>query len=468
MIRPTCIALALLVTACDSAKNSAPVAAQAAGAPVAAAPATAPAGPAAPTAPVAAPAARPTAPATAPATPRASAKERSLAGFDPAAAKLQAAEFRKQLAAGRKAVKAKDYAAGIAALEAALKIDPNHAATLGELGWAAYLAGDLPKAERFTTQAIAAAKTDRTRGATLYNLGRIHEDRGEKDEAATAYQRSQQLRPNATVAARLAALESAGAAVGGHECDLRRRDGRPPFDLCAPVVAALPADPEISENKCREGDTFTTEVAVDAAGTVFGGELATRITLELPGGIQATTFGVERWMEYGGSTTEVYLAVLFDDRWYTTVLGGEYNPGVGYINENFTVDSITAEDLIPGGRPELVLSITWEHSDGDYGDNILESEVEKLVAVLGLDGDAPRWLGAFLASSADEISQMLDDMPGEVAPSRTERRVDHRFANGAVEILPAAGHEPSTKPGSYPLGALPAACPAAVRYAGGA
>ena len=415
-------------------------------------------------------AARPTAQSSPKAAaPPPSAKERASSHFDAGAAKAQARAFREHLAAGRKAVKAKKFAEGIAAFEAALKIDPNHASALAELGWAAYLAGELGKAERYTRMAIANATLDRTRGAALYNLGRIHEDRGEKDEAATAYQRSLALRPNETVASRLAALQSAGAVAAGHECDFARRGGRPPFDLCAAVVAALPADEMFTENRCRESDTFTTEVAVDAAGTKYGGEVATRIALDVPGpgNFQVATFGVERWLDSGGSITEVYLAVLADERWHTTVLGGEYNPGVGYVGESLWIESITAEDVVPGGRPEVVVRFTWDHSDGDYGDNALESERKALVGVVSLEGDAPRWLGAFVASSAVEVGPMVDDEPSEVTPSRTERKVDYRLALGAVEIAAATGHEPSAPIGRFELGSLPAACPTVLNYSSG-
>lgn len=444
---PTVVLALSLLAACDRAQQ---------------APTPAPA-PAVPAAPAAAPP-TPTRPVAAAAAPRADARERARAGFDVAAARTQAGEFREHLAAGRKAVKAKAYADGIAAFEAALKIDPNHAAALAELGWAAYLAGDLAKAERFTRQAIGAASQERTRGAALYNLGRIHEDRGEKDEAATAYQRSVQLRPNDVVAARLQSLQSAGAVTEGHECDLRRHAGRPPFDLCPPVVPTLAGDPGYTRSECRESDTITTEVVVDAAGTPYGGEKATPIALDVGGGIQVAAFGVDHYLDSGGATTEDIVAILFDDRWYTTTLGSEYNPGFGYVGESLMIDSITAQDLVPGGRPELVIAFTWEHHDGDYGDNALESETEKIVGVLGLDGDAPRWLGAFVVSSVDEVGPMLDGEPTEATPSRKERKIDHKFAGGAVELSAVAGHDATGPVGRFELGALPAACPLALDY----
>lgn len=403
-------------------------------------------------------------PAEAAAAPKKSAREKALAGFDAGAAKAQATAFREHLAAGRKAVKAKDYAAGIAAFEAALTIDANNASALGELGWAAYNAGDLDKAERFTRQAITAASQDKTRGAVLYNLGRILEDRGQKDEAAVAYQRSLQLRPNDTVSGRLTALQAGGAAVEDHGCDLARREGSPPQDLCKAFAATLTPDELFESQSCLPSDVELSETVVDAAGVPYGGEPRTKIALDLGDGARVTTFGVERMMTSGGGTTEVYLAVLFGDRWFTTLLGAEYNPGVGYIGESLVVDSITAQELVGGGRPEVVVTFTWDHHDGDYGDNVMEGETEKVVAVLGLDGDAPRWLGAFSAASSTDVGPMLEGEPSEVTPSKQEKKVEYRFGGGAVEIGEVAGSEPSTKVGRFELGALPAACPGALNY----
>ena len=171
--------------------------------------------------------------ATQPAPAKLSAKERATKSFKPDEAKAQESAFRDDLDRGRKEVKAKRYAEGIAAYQAALKIAPNHPSALAELGWAAFLSGDLAVAERSTQRAIdSTGASDRTRGAALYNLGRIHEERGDKVAAATAYTRSLRLRENSVVAKRLAALEGEGASAEEKECELTRMEGPPPFDLC--------------------------------------------------------------------------------------------------------------------------------------------------------------------------------------------------------------------------------------------
>lgn len=458
----TLLALTLLFTACDRGAKDAPAVA------VASTPST-------PSTPTATPTTTPavgTTPATVPtkpAQPRLSAKERALAGFDATAAKAQASSFREHLAAGRKAVKDKQYAEGIVAFTAALKIDPNHAATLAELGWAAYLAGDLDKAQRHTEMAIAGDASDRTRGAALYNLGRILEDRSDKDGAAAAYQRSLGLRPNEVVQTRLTGLTTAGADASGHECDFQSRPGRPPQDLCAALIAGMKADDLFSGHSCDAIDTEPGEVAVDAGGTPFGGEPQTKIALELAGGVKVAHFGVSHMLESGGAEDEVFLAVLYADRWFVASLGRAYNPGVGYIGENFNVESVEARDLVPGGGPELVLSLGIDRHDGDYGDNAIESSSDRMVAVLGLDGEAPRWLGAFRTSAVDESGPMIEGEPSEAPVKRSEHKVDHRFdaASGEVELIAASGFEPVTPPGRFKLGALPAACPAALGYVAG-
>jgi tetratricopeptide (TPR) repeat protein len=463
MRTPTLLAVTLLLTSCDRGAKD-PPAAQA----VAAAPTTPSTPPATPTATTpATPAVA--APAVAPTRPKLSAKERARAGFDASAASGNARTFREQLAAGRTAVKEKKYAEGILAFTAALKLDPNHAAALAELGWAAYLAGDLDAARRHTEQAIAGDASDRTRGAALYNLGRILEDRNDKDGAAAAYQRSLGLRPNEVVQKRLTDLTTAGADATGHDCDLESHPGRPPQDLCAALVAGMPVDDLYSRHECDAEATEPGEVVVDAAGTPAGGEPTTKIALEVAGGIKVAHFDIHHWLESGGSEDVTYLAVLYADRWFVTSLGSAYNPGVGYIGESFTVEAIEARDLVPGGRPELVLTLGHDRHDGDYGDNTTEGTSARMVAVLGLDGEAPRWLGAFKVSVVDETGPMLEGEPSEGPVTRSEHKVDHRFdaASGEVELIAAAGFEPVSAPGRFKLGALPAACPAALGYIAG-
>lgn len=143
--------------------------------------------------------------------------------------------YRQALARGRKAGAARDYAAAMASFEAALVAVPGDARALSELGWVAFLAGELEHAERATEASIAAAVDPKLRAASLYNRGRIAEAGGDNPRAIEAYQSSLALRPNDTVQARLATLGGAvrkalaPVAAGGPYPDLATACAALPF-----------------------------------------------------------------------------------------------------------------------------------------------------------------------------------------------------------------------------------------------
>ena len=121
------------------------------------------------------------------------------------------AASKKLLAKARAQQGKKDYAGAIKTLEELLAHDPDDAVALGELGFTAYLAKDLKKAEEYTRRSIAAQATPSVRGATLFNLGMILEDRGDKPGAIASYLESLRSRPNATVLAKLRKLDAVAA-----------------------------------------------------------------------------------------------------------------------------------------------------------------------------------------------------------------------------------------------------------------
>jgi tetratricopeptide (TPR) repeat protein len=127
------------------------------------------------------------------------------------ASKDQMAEFKRDLNQGRVLEKKGDLKGALAAFDAALKIIPDDPRVLGEYGYAAYQAKDLPTAERMTRAAIARTQDANLLGASYYNLGLIFEARGEKDLAVGAYTSSLRVRSNKTVRERLSALDPAAA-----------------------------------------------------------------------------------------------------------------------------------------------------------------------------------------------------------------------------------------------------------------
>lgn len=105
-----------------------------------------------------------------------------------------------------------DYARAITALEDCLKVAPDDATVLGELGFTLFEAKRLDEAEATTRKAIHIQAAPNVRGATLYNLGLIREARNDTPGAIAAYGESLKVRPNQTVRARLTALDPRAAA----------------------------------------------------------------------------------------------------------------------------------------------------------------------------------------------------------------------------------------------------------------
>jgi hypothetical protein len=117
------------------------------------------------------------------------------------------------LKAGRAAQRANNWSAAIAAFTTALKVAPDDATLLGELGWTQYLTKDLAAAEASTRKALAGVSTPSIRGATLYNLGLIELAKHDSNAAIAAYRESLQLRPNGIVRRALAKLDPTAAAA---------------------------------------------------------------------------------------------------------------------------------------------------------------------------------------------------------------------------------------------------------------
>jgi tetratricopeptide (TPR) repeat protein len=105
-----------------------------------------------------------------------------------------------------------DPAGAIAAFEKALVAIPDEPRTLSEIGWVAFQKKDLKRAEESTRASIVHATSPQVKAASLYNLGRIHEEKGEKPVAIVAYVQSLKLRSNRIVRERLVKLDPGAAA----------------------------------------------------------------------------------------------------------------------------------------------------------------------------------------------------------------------------------------------------------------
>jgi tetratricopeptide (TPR) repeat protein len=380
----------------------------------------------------------------------------------------EAVEHKKSLQAhldaGRKAVKAKDYETGITELEAAVAINPFHGKSLGELGWAYFNAGKLDQAQARLELALKYADNDASRGAVLYNLGRVAEAKADVALAIELYTRSLAVRPNDTVAARLSTLggtppaPNAVLATTHSTCGFERK-GPPPAHLCWAELLELGQDvndPSADDNNyaCEYGRT-----ELDAAGgAVSAGGEATVYDLTLDGGkVMATVYSYRDFEDY----VEVFvLAVVVDGVLYTAPLTSVGHPGVGYADENLNSVTLRAEDLIPGGRPELI--VEWDIQGHDMDPGIDEEELwsSKHIAVVSVDGP-PQWLAALTTefershgAMGSWAGEMIEDSPPPTDVTRKGVKVS--WADGKVSVV--ANGEASAPVGSFAIGEYPIRC----------
>ena len=288
-----------------------------------------------------------------------------------AAAAAASAAYKTALLEGRAHVTAKAYPAAITAFEAALSAAPNDARALSELGWAAFLAKDLPKARHATEASLAGTASPKLQAASLYNLGRILEAETHPDDAVDAYRRSLELRPNATVAARLKTLAPSSAPV----------DALTPTTLDGPITSiaawcktddepetCAPAKPDMPE--------FAAAVAIDHAPAPW-----TSVSV-FEHGIEGQCALVIR------TTAGLFVEPSFAE---CRVMGGRWDRSISTATAKL-------EDLVAGGAPELVVRWRVEEMFNDTGafdsedaadDFMVLFEVtEDLVTVCALDTKA--------------------------------------------------------------------------------
>jgi tetratricopeptide (TPR) repeat protein len=243
------------------------------------------------------------------------------------------------LARGRKLEDKKDYPGAVAAFQEALTAIPDDPWALSELGWAAYLAKDLALAEKATRQAIAVNGEPNQKGASLYNLGKIEEAKGNKAAAARAYAASLQARPNKTVRAALIALDPAAAAA------------LDPFSP-QPMLGPFPT-PAAFCAQLKDDDGNACNCAEQPIATFEGKDLA-------PPYLHAQV--LESSCDPG---TQEALALETKAGWFVAPNAGERNRG-GHCNNQFTVEGIHFEN----GKKWLVLTDSqytncWSNHEDD-------------------------------------------------------------------------------------------------------
>lgn len=170
--------------------------------------------------------------------------------------------YRDALALGRKLTNDQRYAEAVTAFQTALSAVPEDARALSELSWALYLAKDLARAKPAAELAVRLGRNN-VKAASLYNLGRILEDEGATAEAANAYRESLALRPNKTVAERLAKLDPSAPASAAL---LEIEEWGPPIASLPTTCAALPEDDEDFAAWSQNGPCEVKPTAITLAG----------------------------------------------------------------------------------------------------------------------------------------------------------------------------------------------------------
>ncbi len=139
-------------------------------------------------------------------TSAAAAAPRQAVPSEPIPGAARRKDYAVAMAEARRKAQAGDWPAAVAAFERAAEADPSSARALAELGFALGHTADLARASAVNVMALRLAGSASTKAQIHYNQGRVQEKLGHPQAARDHYGRSLVLRPNATVAAALAAL----------------------------------------------------------------------------------------------------------------------------------------------------------------------------------------------------------------------------------------------------------------------
>ncbi|MEM9490985.1 MAG: tetratricopeptide repeat protein, partial [Myxococcota bacterium] len=303
----------------------------------------------------------------------------------------QKKRYRHHLATGRRLSGERKWGEATRAFQAALEAIPMDGRALSELGWAAFQAGDYPLARTANRDAVRAATDPRVRAASLYNLGRVAEAAGERDEAAGHYRASLALRPNRTVERRLAGLDRAVPAAGAVEYP-RCGPTRSIDELCACVVAAIGTVGPDEKLECVREPRQVAGVEL----LLVGDE-------------------VEEW---------VHLIAESASGWSTVaMLGYVYSPEKFGIHEEFEVARMELRQVAE--RTVLWIETVQTRTDIDEAEDATESSrVRKLTLCVRSPGQGQGIAGCALQVPLVDSYQRTPRAGAGGKPVRTVRRLD--------------------------------------------
>lgn len=263
-------------------------------------------------------------------------------------------------------------------------------------------------------------------GMCLFNAGLVYEAHGDTDRARGSWQESLRLRPSAAVEARLAAL--------------------PPVEESAPAWQRMPASTPMPELIASMRTLFHTE---GLAGFEAGELQESAITLldhalgQAPG-LEAHHIVGRFAVPAGGEQLIQALVVRAGDVQRAMLLGQAYSAGMDSSTTELDATP-RLEDVLPGGQPELVVSVTsWGGSTDCWGS-------ERHLILCTSDLGALQCITMRLA----ELSACIEGEGEEESTEGYCREV--RFEGGAARFegcREGGGQEPPFIDGTYPLAML--------------
>lgn len=211
---------------------------------------------------------------------------------------------------GRQLERANKLADATKALTECLKLIPDDATALSELGYVQFRAGNHAEAETTTRKAIARADRAELRAASLYNLGLILQaragDKGDKAGTIAAFEQSLRLRPNPAVSAALTKLDPKAVA--------RVRAAITPMK--GPTAPSDVSGVKLSEDVCWRS---LAETWPDLNVQQDQDRSCTEVKVKLPA--DSPFLDVRIWQsvgEYGWNKEADTLAIRTKNGWYLT------------------------------------------------------------------------------------------------------------------------------------------------------
>ncbi|MDB4957629.1 MAG: hypothetical protein JWO36_5198 [Myxococcales bacterium] len=262
----------------------------------------------------------------------------------PAVSAADQKKYQDLLRKGRQLETKQKFPEAIAAFEDGLKVIADDATLLAEIGWTAYQAKDLKRAEAMTRKSLANEAAPNLRGASLYNLGKIQEDLKDTRGAIASYSESLRVRPNGVVRAALKKLDPAAAATF---------DPFKPAALLGPFASidaycktTSPTEEDGYLEDCSCGDRDPKE-AKPTLGKPFDDAIMFTRVCSAP--------------HTENARSQYFLGLRVGKSWFVTKYADQRENR--HCNESLTNDSVTAAD----GVLQLRATETGSCAGGDVG-----------------------------------------------------------------------------------------------------